>query len=106
MEISRIETQAALVPGVRQPRGEAEAERGLRGPLSADPDLGGDDDVFHVVRGIAGDHQLIGERRRADPEVGDRQPVVETTVDLELSDGTEPDADAKCGHPKQIALQA
>ena len=52
-KVGRIEAEAALVAGVWQLGGEAQAEGRARRRFGSDSDLGGDDDVLDVVRVIA-----------------------------------------------------
>ena len=105
VEVGRIETEAALVAGVRQLRREPQAEGRTTGRFTGQPDLRGDDDVLDRAGLVAGDRELPGQRRGTDAAVRDRQAVVQPAVDLDLRDRADPDADAERGRAEQVALQ-
>ena len=95
----------AFVVSDSAPASRTGPERRPARRLAEKADLGADDDVLDVavVSPLTSSRSASGA---AGSRLGDRQPVVEAAVDLELGDRADADADAEQRQPQQVAVQA
>jgi hypothetical protein len=69
-----------------------------------DPDLRGDHDVLDIAGVLTVDREQRCQRRLVVP-VGDRQRIERPTIDLELRNRADAEAEANCRDPPQIAFE-